>query len=256
MSDIMSGVLINLSTSVVEIIAISLIAKQYISKRERRLWGPFRTMYYRSLYMFYQSMMNAAEEWIEGQLKILRKIKARGHLEQDDVTQLLALNELVSDSLDKAESLFHNNIQTVAPALTPETGRYAREPIYFHEVLKLYQTQACTAVRRFRPELIRETAYVDTFLKDIWVKGSSMRMLLDMRFSQYGDWLAEDVRQNESLYFYRGDMQSPRQGDFLTREAYEEAVQADRQLREYASQSRTIPRELPVLGFFDEGLQI
>jgi len=246
MNDTALNIVIGLASGLVimiaELVIIKIFVDRFISQRERILWLPFRTMFYSAVYRYYDELLRIWELWNEQQGDLLKAIHSRGHLLESDIESLKQLFDEIKTRRLKAKNLFHNDIQTCTPSLTPETGPLCHEPMYFDEIIELYTGECERVLESFDPSQLTNNVYVDNLLKTIWSKCHSMNILM-FRFGQFPNWFEKKVAETEGLYLYRGSFVPKPDFDFATR--------SDAERTEFESSMTKIPRTAPVLKFFD-----
>lgn len=225
----------------IEIFIITRIVKNYVSKRDKVLWGPFRAMFYRSIYQFNESLLFINQSWQDGVKNKLKTIHYQKELSENNILELRTIYDNTILDMKSAQLVFFNMIQTVGPSLTPDTGPQTTEIMYFFETLSRYVTRGATKLQVCDVERISDREYADNLLKDIWAILAGMEMLIIGRFSGYSKRLKDEARMKENLFFYKGE--------FLRKEDYEYIRNTDQMIEDYKKTSSKIERTVPVKSF-------
>jgi hypothetical protein len=232
----------------IEVLIIAKIVKSFTTKREKKLWAPFRSLFYRSIYEFNESLLLIYQSWSENLRTQLRLIHNAKKLSTVSLKKLDIAYDFTLDEIKSKQLVFFNLIQTVSPSLTPDTGPHTTEVMYFYERFSQYVSRGKKKIKSANPDYIIESDYSETLLKDLWSGLIAMQILVSERFGSYSERLKDIVREKEKLYFYRGE--------FLNHEDYNYMTQGDQSIINYKQTSSKIPRMIPTKKFFDDDFKI
>lgn len=234
------SVFIGLVIMGIQLAFIDQIIKKRSLQKEKRLWTPFRILFFQAICDHHSQLMEIYKDYVKFTNEKLNSIRTQGFVQELDIKsiqkQIVEYQNMLSD-YDKA---FHNVIQTVSPSLQPEAAEHCNESLYFSYILNKYFNQAkaiCVDILKIKN--LNDSNNTSHPLNGIDVKKMSVEMIVETRLKNFIDKFSNSLWKIEGLYYHKGEI--------MEEVDYRRALQTDKSVNELSK----IPRTLPIKNFFE-----
>jgi hypothetical protein len=237
---VIESALIGLAIMGIQLAFIDQIIKKRSLQKEKKLWTPFRIIFFQAICDHHLQLMDIYKSYVEFTNKELNSIRSQGFVKQSDIKkiqeQIIEYQNMLSD-YDKA---FHNVIQTVSASLQPEAAEYCNESIYFSYIMNKYFNEVkIICVNILKIENLDNNDNTSHPLNGIDAKKIGVEMIVETRLKNFLSNFSNSLWKTEGLYYFKGDI--------MDEIDYRRALQTEKSVNELAK----IPRTMPIKNFFE-----
>ncbi len=244
----LSDLAINLIASaiffIIQLFLIDRIIKSIFTKRDKNLWLPFRSLYFKSINDYYEGLIKISSEWLSKLQLILYKIKKEHVFKEEDLIKIKEIHKDIASQLEKGKTEFYFIIQTVSPSIVPSSAPYCNQVMVFSNILGEYLAEAFKRIDEINVDRIADKNYSSEKLNGIYTILLGVEVIVMYRFSKLGDNLKNSIAENEKLFYHNGY--------FLHKNDFDYASHSKKIIEDYKQKSATIERKMPVKNFFDD----
>jgi hypothetical protein len=241
---VLENFLVGLFILAIEILIISRIIKLYTKRREKKMWTPFRSIFYRSVHDFHEGLLKIFYDWRDNAKTRLKIIQSEQKLTKENLYNLTKIYEDALKDIEVEKGIFFNFIQTVSPSLRPESAKIIEKPLDFYE--RFYQriSRRLAKLKSISDDSIPNNIFSEELLRKTQSDIMVFEILVDFGFNRYSNMIRERAKKEEKLYYY--------EGEFLTFKDFKFETDGDNSNIQYSIDSSKIKRTLPISNFFNE----